>query len=285
MRSTTRINPDLPLCWETPSIVRIGFERAVARVHSPTAGMQRLIGSLLSGVDSNRLPDEARRLGATPAELQAVLESLRPVLVEQHDSTSVAESCGESQRPLPTTIADDGRTAPGLRRVLSTIEVFDIDPIRTPEECEFVIVVERFLEPLERVQRWRAAGIPHVLLRYTDRSVQVGPVVEPDGAPCHSCVSLSLVAEDPALPVLSIQLSDRIPQSETAAVGEFAAVYAGLLVRDWRSGRRAARSTRWRIPVLHGRPSAAPFLESVPAHPECGCVSSLEPAFAGRVNR
>ena len=128
-------------------------------------------------------------------------------------------------------------------------------PVRQGSAQEFPYrVFERYLEPLERAQRWRALGIPHLLIRFSDRAVHVGPVVETAGAPCHSCVSLGLVARDAALPLLAMQLHEKVPHSETPVAGEFAAVYAALLIREWRDGARSARTTRWVIPIVHGKP-------------------------------
>ncbi|GAB2570245.1 hypothetical protein [Leucobacter ruminantium] len=287
MNTTTLIHPDLPLCWEDADTVRIGFDRAVARVHRPTAAMQRLIGALRSGVSSDRLQSEARRTGTTPQEVQRVLEALRPALLEERRGPRrpVAQPL-RPLRPLRTVIHDDGRPVAGLRRALGATEPCDIDTLDTAEQCELIIHVERYLEPLEQAQRWLSAGIPHLLLRFTDRAVHVGPVIEASGAPCHSCVSLALVAADAALPVLATQLHGRVPQSETAAAAELAAAYAALVVREWLAGRRSARSSRWVIPVTFGSVSGPPSLEAVTPHPGCGCGERLEaPRAAPRDQR
>ncbi|MGJ0204881.1 hypothetical protein [Leucobacter sp. gxy201] len=279
MTEITRIDPDLPLCWEDADTVRIGFERAAARIVRPPAAVQRLLGALCTGIPTRKLREEARKRGVSPRDYRDLMSALGPALRRERALRGGGAQEGAPPR-LRLVVSDEGREAPGLRTVLGALEHCDVDAEARAEKCDLVVHVERYLEPLERAQRWRAMGVPHLLLRFSDRVVQIGPIVEPDGSPCHSCVSLGLVARDPALPVLAIQLHGKVPRSETAAASEAAAAYISRLVRDWRAGAAAARRTRWVIPVVHGRPVGPAREESVPPHPGCSCRDPIETDFA-----
>lgn len=202
----TRLHPDLPLCWEDPDTLRIGFERAVVRVRRPSPGTQRLLGALRAGVSPVRLMQEVRRIGATPGEAQQLLALLAPAL-----ETAAPQPPGGPGSPGPrglrALVCDDGREVPGLRGALSATGLCALDEHPSDREgYELVVHVERFLEPLERAQRWLSRAVPHLLVRFTDSAVHVGPLVSPRGAPCHTCCALAMLAEDPAYPVIAAQL-------------------------------------------------------------------------------
>ncbi len=300
----TRIRPDLPLCWEDPDTLRVGFERAQARVRHPSPGAQRLIGALVSGIAPRRLSREAQRLGATPQEARELLTALSPALEsvpapgapdreapirtapDGDGSTGRAPLHGASrgdarrrtaapaaaQRSLRALVCDDGREVPGLRAALSATGLCALDEQPSLEQgYELVVHVERFLEPLERAQRWLSLAVPHLLIRFTDRTVTVGPLVSELGAPCHTCCALTMLDEDPAYPVLAAQLYGSSPRTETAAGAHMAAAFAAMLIGRWRAGDPSARATRAIIPMRRGQVSDAPRLVSVAPHPECAC--------------
>ena len=269
----TRIHPDFPLCWEDPETLRIGFEHAQARVRRPSPAAQRLLGALVSGIAPRRLALEARRLGATPYETRELLATLSPAL-ESAPLASTDDSPPEHpHRSLRALLCDDGREVPGLREALGATGLCALDSQPGPdEEYELVVHVERYLEPLERAQRWLSRAVPHLLIRFTDRAVVVGPLVSSRGAPCHTCCALTMLAEDPAYPVLAAQLYGSSPRSETAAGAHMAAAFAALLIGRWRAGDPAAHTTRATIPMRRGQVSGAPGLARVAPHPECACA-------------
>ncbi|RGE21572.1 hypothetical protein [Leucobacter sp. wl10] len=272
----TRIHPDFPVCWEDPETLRIGFERPLARLRTPSPGAQRLIGRLLTGFDPGRLPREAQLAGITPREARGVLRALDGALV----TAVVAERSSPPPRLLRTLLSDDGREPPGLRDALIATGLCTFDGIACDGGSgtgwapahDLVIYVERFLEPLERAQRWLIEGVPHLLARFTDGAVQVGPLVGDRGRPCHSCITLAFLAGDAAYPVLAAQLSGRTPRSETVAAAHMVAAFAAVLIREWLSGDPAAHAKRIVIPVARGLVAGAPRVESVAPHPECACA-------------
>lgn len=274
-----KIDPNLPLCWEDHETLRVGFEAAHARLHDPSPGVQRLLYALLRGIDPDRLGETARVVGISSGEAEGVLAALAATLVPADSAPPqavVADTDAEDSglpRPQSVTIAvcDAGRTVPGLMEAVAGTGLCRLE-YEADRQPELVILVERFLEPLERAQRWLMAEVPHLLLRFTDTAVHVGPIVVPPGVPCHACVALTLVARDSAYPVLAAQLARSVPPSETIDAAGVAVGYAATLIRDWLDGRARAHDTRIVIPTSEGRVLAPPQFETVAPHPECACA-------------
>lgn len=270
-----KIDPNLPLCWEDSHTLRVGFEDAFARLRDPSPGAQRLLYALLRGIDPDRVAESARAVGISQREAEHVISALSPALVTRDIplSISVAGPGHDSVRSrLSIAVCDAGREVPGLVEAIAGTGLCRLDYDYNLQQPELIVYVERFLEPLERAQRWLMAGVPQLLMRFTDTAVYVGPVVEPPGVPCHACVALSLVARDPAYPVLAAQLTAVTPRSETAASAGIAVGFAGALIRDWLSGTDHARGAQVVIPTAHGWVTAPPRFETVLPHPECACT-------------
>ncbi|MBP1324818.1 hypothetical protein JOF28_000050 [Leucobacter exalbidus] len=262
------IDPNLPLCWEDPDTLRVGFEHAHARLHDPSPGVQRLLYALLRGVDPALVAESARAVGISAQEAREVLAALAPALVTPATSARAARG----SPALCIAVCDAGREVAGLATALAGTGLCRLDFALETQSPDLVVHVERFLEPLARAQRWLIAGIPQLLIRFTDTAVHVGPIIEPPGSPCHTCIALDLVSRDPSYPVMAAQLMHVTPRSETAGTAGVAAGFAGSLIRDWKSGLEDARRTRIVIPTSHGRVHAPPYFETVTPHDDCACM-------------
>ena len=270
-----QLDPNLPLCWEDSETLRVGFEDARARLHDPSPGAQRLLYALLRGIDPDRVAESARAVGISPREAERIISTLGPALTTRDapPTPGPARRRAATANPgLSIAVCDAGREVPGLIAAIAGTGLCRLDPEHQLQPPELIVYVERFMEPLERAQRWLMAGVPQLLMRFTDTAVHVGPVVAPPGAPCHACVALALMARDPAYPVLAAQLTTVTPRSETAAAAGVAAGFAGALIRDWLDGVAHARGARIVIPTAHGRVAAPPRFETVEPHPECACA-------------
>ncbi|GAA1633952.1 hypothetical protein [Leucobacter chromiireducens] len=268
-----RIRRDLPLGWEDPDTLRLGFERAVARIRDPSPGQQRLLGRFRTGVRSEDLPGQTRAAGATPREARALLAAIAPALAPGIDPAP-----GPAAVPRPRVfLSDDARPVPGLAPALTAAGTcVEADSVGS---CDVVLHVERFLEPLERAQRWLRADLPHLLLRFSDTRLSVGPLVIPPGRPCHTCASLQAIERDPGLPVLAAQLIGARPASETSLVGAVAGVAAATAIEAWRTAGVSEPATapsadlgeRLVYPIARGRVAGPPRSVPVSPHPECAC--------------
>lgn len=263
------IDPNLPLCWEDQQTLRVGFEDAYARIHDPSPAAQRLLLAFLRGIDPDRLRQTARSVGLSEKEARSIMAALGPALITPPNKAP--RSRRATHPSLKIAVCDDGREVPGLASALAGTGLCQLDFDFQNQTPDLIVFVERFLEPFERAQRWLMEGIPQLLVRFTDTAVHVGPIVEPPGAPCHSCVALGLVARDQAYPVMAAQLWRVTPRSETPANAGIAAGFAGALIRDWQRGNAHTRSTRVVIPVRQDRIGAPPRYEQAQAHEECAC--------------
>lgn len=259
-----KIDPNLPLCWEDPETLRVGFEQPHARLHDPSPGVQRLLYALLRGIDEDRIAESASAAGITTREAKTVIEALAPALVPP--SPPQAATAG-----LRVAISDDGRAVSGLAEAIAATELCDLGYDYERELPDLVLYVERFLEPLDRAQRWLIAGVPQLLVRFTDTAVYIGPIVEPPGAPCHMCVTLEFIARDTAYPVLAAQLTAVRPKSETRLTTGIVASIAGAFMSGWVTGAEHVRTTRVVIPTTPALLAVTPRTETIEAHPECAC--------------
>lgn len=280
-----RIRPDRPVCWENENTLRVGFERADARIVSPSAGVQRLIGALRTGVAVDRMAATARRLGATPQEARELLTALAPVLATGGTAGRGATEARKSPLPgsaslVPTTpirvqLSDDDRPVSGLREALLSTQMFVLETASTRTTApDLILHIERFLEPLERAQRWVSTGQPHLLIAFTDRCIRVGPLVVGDGAPCHTCASLGALALDPALPIVAAQLASTDAPTESVAGVHLVATWASVIIGNWLAGDPAVHRMRTCFPMTEGRVDGVVQTESVNPHPECACAAT-----------
>lgn len=276
-----QIDPGRALCWEQSDTIRVGFERVVARVPAPSAEAQRVLQTLIYGIPEAAFHELQNRPGPDPHGIKALLHALQPALVRHRRNTSEAtkNEVRNSRSDLThTAIYDDGRPVPGLQHTLETQRLCRFD--RRPVPPELVIQVVRFLEPLERTRRWLGAGIPHLVVRFTDELLRVGPLVSAAGSPCHVCEALHLVDADPALPALAVQLYGTTPGSETPANSPIIGVLAAHFIRAWKNRAEWIHHSQIVVPVSRREASGLAMLRTIVPHPECGCT--IEHTLNGR---
>ncbi|WP_427868589.1 hypothetical protein [Leucobacter luti] len=286
------LDPSLPVCWEDEDTLRIGFDSALARVRSPSAGHERMLAALRSGIQEELLEFEAERAGIDIDSARALLELLAPVMREARAGVGGGRGPAPPRPPVVAHLDDGGETVPGLAEALEALSpcVFEADrPERRGEPWrngarapDLVLHVERYFERLERAQRWLMAGVPHLLIRFSDRSVSVGPLVSDVRGPCLTCATLAQLEADPAYPLLAAQLAGTRAGTETVEVARVAAVTADQFILRWRAGEGEYRRQRAVLPVRDGVVSGPATLERVEPNTECACVALGDPSAAVR---
>lgn len=268
------------MAWEDVDTLRFGFDRVEAQLRRPSAAIQRLLTSLRAGIEETQMPLEARRAGVTAQQATVVLAELEQVL----DSEREPSPRLTPQVRLQVLLCDDGREVVGLREALlaTNLCLFESNgsgnDAQAGEPKRLVILVERYLEPLERAQKWLLEEQPQLSIRFSDRSISVGPLIGPEGNPCHTCGILGLLSQDAALPMLASQLYGHTPASETEAGSHMAVAWAAVLIRKWLAQDPTAHTTQIVIPVIDGRVSGAVSIDRVWPHPECACSAfKLQP--------
>lgn len=265
-----RLDPSHALCWESDSVLRVGFERPLARVEPASPGAQRLIRRLIDGVSESELAEISRGVDQQGAELRRLLGCLEPALVRTGPSRANSAVERVSRSAIRAVLSDDGREIPGLRAALEADWLCRFE--HSAAVPELAVQILRFLEPLERTRGWLGDGVPHLLIRFTDDAALIGPLVSVRGSPCHTCEVLGLVDADPALPRLAAQLYGRVPGAESPPVARLVGAIAANYVSEWRASAEWVHDTQVRVPAVGGRIAGFPALHRIAPHPECGCT-------------
>ena len=283
--SRIRLDPTVPLCWEDLDTLRLGFERVRARIPAADHGVQRLVAALRDGFAPEDLAGIAQRCGLGPAKAGEVLAALAP---------AVRAPDAREPGPLRAVLEQGGTPVPGLREALTRIEFLDLSvagtkqfpgPVPPPAPPDIALHVERFVEPSERAQRWLMAGVPHLLMRFSDSLLQIGPLVGAEGAPCHACTVLTRIARDPTLPVVAAQLIGRRAATELPALARLAAVAAEQILLGWRADDAAVHRTAHVFPASRSGIIGRGRVVAIDPHPDCACVSLPLPEGSGAIPR
>lgn len=262
------LNPVFPLCWENIETLRIGFDRAEVRLHTPTPAAQRFVDRLRAGVHPRDLESVARRSGLLSDERELLMHQLRPVLVQARDNTS--EPLKEDHPSALFAVFGEGSFA---RRVRRRFELAGLALATEAVTPDFVVLVEQFVGTTTRAQSLLSDDVPHLLLRATDRHLFLGPLVLPGGLPCLTCLELHSLEKEPSLHVLAAQLANEIPAAATPHGIELLSESAIAVARQWQHGCTDLVGVRLIFSVSRGVPAPLPEREDISPHPDCGCVS------------
>ena len=260
-----RLDPTLPHGWENVDTLRFGFDSAEVRLHDPSAAAQRFIALLLDGVRSDRLIAASKAAGLTASERHSLFEQLAPVLRFE----PIRRAAATAHHLPEVLVRGTGRLAEQLR--LSLLEAGFPAP-GADEQPQFVVIVERFMQPASQAQSLLAAQIPHLVVKVTDRSLVVGPLVPASGGPCLSCVALHEAQQNPVAAVLAAQLCAMSPGAETDACCRAAGTIVASVLLRWVAGATELIGRRLRFPVAFGSPSFVPEQFVIAPHPECACA-------------
>ncbi len=193
-------------------------------------------------------------------DIDSLLARLGPVLLRPAPETA----------PIRRRVALDGRgaTAGRIASILTSSGFTVTSDIADIDRVEASVIVDRFAVAPERYGRWLRRDIPHLAVVFGDRSVAIGPLVEPGEGPCLSCRDRHRIDEDPAWTALATQLAGKASPLETELVSTAVAALASrmVLARLTHGSRRfAAASVRYE--------AATGLTDVVPVrrHEECGC--------------
>ena len=276
-----RLDPDLPSGFDARGALRLGFDVPVARIGGFGAGVERFIAALRTPVPVSRLSELARRSGVPAEQIPALLSELEGALVPAVPRARagrvppILRSADLALRRV--RLIGDGIPAVAIASMLERSGC-RVLPQRSPRGpapvADFIVFLSRFGWPVAGAQRALASGVPHLVLRFSDRSIEISPVVSGSGTPCITCIALHDRDRDPDQSDLAVQLRECVPASETAESSELAAALALRAIADERhrapgtppSGRLLLRCRGGRV---------LDRFESRPArpHPSCDCHS------------
>jgi hypothetical protein len=245
-----RLDPGWPLLWRTPSSVQFGSDEPAVVLDEVSEGEDQLIAALAVGVSETGFAMLAESLEVSPGRSQALLEAVSPVLVR------------EPPPPLRlAAVLGDSGLARSIAGLLSASGA-----LGSPRDAAVVILVADWVVAPADHLPWLNRDVPHLPVVVAERSITVGPLVEPGLGPCLHCVHLARVDDDPAWVALATQLLGRKPRVVgTLDLAEAAAFAARRALRrlsgtadpgmSWRLGGGEVRSREWA------------------RHPDCRCAA------------
>lgn len=254
--------PATPMVWRTPTSVQFGVDAPVV-IEDVGPGVERLLGALRPGISASGFAMLARDAGVPAVDAEALLERLSAVLAPGQRPGGARRVLVTGSGPIAETLAgllaDDGELARGD------------DP-----SPALVVLVADWVVPPDDAARWLRRDIPHLPIVTSDRSVAIGPFVEPGRGPCIYCVQLARTDADPAWPAIAAQLWGRPaaaqPRIMTSSVAAFAARRIALRLA---SGSSDA-ATAWRVSDRGATITAA----TTRLHPRCSCAAPPESDWA-----
>jgi hypothetical protein len=244
-----RLVPDLPLLWRTPTSVQFGSEPVVV-LEDVSEGEDRLLATLAAGISETGFAMLGRTLGVSPETARALLAAVAPILVS------------DALAPLPpVAVLGDSVLARTVAGLLASRGV-----LGSPDDAALVVLVADWvLSPADHVA-WLNRDVPHLPVVVSERSVAVGPFVEPGLGPCLYCVHLARIDADDTWPAVATQLLGRAPREVASLeLAETASFVARRVLERLAQGPGAARS--WRLGA-DGDVSARTWGR----HPDCRCA-------------
>jgi bacteriocin biosynthesis cyclodehydratase domain-containing protein len=257
-----KLADDIPIVWRSPTSLQLGIDAPRIVLDDVGAGDERLIAALRRGISPSGWSMLARDAGLTEDRARGLLAALAPVL----------------SGPVPTAsgrvlVLGEGPIAAALAALLQDAGRLARPDTRSPD---LVALVAAWVIGPEDSQHWLRRDVPHLPVVVTDRTVTVGPLVEPGTGPCLYCGQLARTDADPAWPAIAAQLWGRpAPHLSALTVTAVAAFAARRLIARLDAGG-ALDSRAWRLADEGGAISVVPQLR----HPRCSCAAPPESDWA-----
>jgi len=258
-----KLADDVPIVWRSPTSVQLGIDAPRIVLDEVGAGEERLIEALRRGISPSGWSMLARDAGLSEERARGLLAALAPLL---------------SAAPAPPSgavlVLGDGPIASALAALLH-----DAGRLARRDEHRpaLVALIAAWVIGPEDAQHWLRRDVPHLPIVAADRSVTVGPLVEPGVGPCLYCGQLSRTDADPAWPAIASQLWGRAaPRHSSLTVSSVATFAARRLIARLDSGSPNADARAWRLADEGGTISAVLQLR----HPRCSCAAPPESDWA-----
>jgi hypothetical protein len=269
-----KLADDIPTVWRTPTSLQLGIDTPRIVVDEVGAGEERLFNALRRGISPSGWSMLARDAGVTERRADELLAALEPVL-EHAAAAASGNTLVLGDGPIATSLAallhDAGRLASPNDRLASPNDGVTAD--RPPA---LVVLVAPWVVGPEDAQHWLRRDVPHLPVVASDRSVTVGPFVEPGTGPCLYCGYLARSDADPAWPAIAAQLWGRPAPRLSALTVSAVAAFAARTVLARLDAGPAEDARAWRLADEGGTISVA----RQHPHPRCSCAAPLESDWA-----
>jgi hypothetical protein len=269
-----RLDPRVPVVWRSPTCVQFGVDRVAGVFDDPSPASERMLAALAVGTPESALPVIAEAAGGTAELAAALLEAVRPALLEE-----------PGLRPPPPREAAEFRVAvdgagPSSRRLALMLRGAGFRLAAFPEDAvDAAVLVGSWAVSPARHGRWLRRDLPHLGVAFGETGARIGPFVEPGIGPCLACLDLERRDADPAWPAVAAQLMSVHPPAER---GRFA---ASVLLRtvDALLARLVDGSRELACASLELARDGSERLRRHRAHARCGCRALPGTGTAGVV--
>lgn len=254
-----RLDPRFPLLWRSSTSMQVGFDHPHAVVDGVGSPEELLLHALRVGTSAGTARLIATRAGASEARVDAVLDSLRPVLLRTTDATPP---------PAPRVVVEGVGAAADAVRTLLRGEGCDL----VPDDAVpgLAVLVSDFAVAPARAAHWLAVDVPHLAVVFGDESVRLGPLVEPGAGPCLHCAHLDRLDLDPDWPRLVIQvMGASAPTRTPLASAAVAVAVADVALRRLLAGSTAMSS----VERTYSDASGGFTERRLEPHRDCACRS------------
>lgn len=258
---------ETPMVWRTPTSVQFGVDAPVV-VDEVGPGTERLLAALRSGVSPSGYAMLARDAGVTPPDADALLDRLAPVLTPTLTPASADGAAGRA-----VLVTGSGPFAETLAALLSDDGLLARPDERSPA---LVALVSDWVVPPDDAAHWLRRDVPHLPVVASDRSVSIGPFVEPGRGPCVYCVQLARTDTDAAWPAVATQLWGRAGAAHPRIMVMTVATYAARRIATRLADGPSDAPTAWRVSDRGAAISAA----TTRLHPRCSCAAPPESDWA-----
>jgi bacteriocin biosynthesis cyclodehydratase domain-containing protein len=275
---TLTLDPRLPLLWRTPDSLQLGVDGPAAVLPTVSIAHERMLAALAVGVTRPGLELIGTESGLGEQDVATFLRLIRPALLEQ-------------RAPVGASVAISG-SGPTVDRLAWRLREAGLDPhpigerpddatALSSEPGRLAVVVGHYvLDPGFR-GLWLRRDVPHLPIVYGDRTVRIGPFVEPGSGPCLYCLERHRADADPAWPALAAQLLGRRSSAETPFVASEAATIATRLLLARASGPASpGPASPAATGIVLDVETGARSTEGWVRHPECACAGLPELAAA-----
>ena len=254
--------PATPMVWRTPTSVQFGVDSPVV-IEDVGAGVERLLAALRPGISASGFAMLARDAGVPTDDAAALLERLSAVLAPEASERGSGRVLVTGSGPIAETLAgllsDDGELA------------------RSDDDAPaLVALVADWVVAPDDGARWLRRDIPHLPIVTADRSIAIGPFVEPGRGPCIYCVQLARTDADPAWPAVATQLWGRPAAAHPRIMIMSVAAFAARRIAVRLAEGAADAATAWRVSERGAVISAA----TTRPHPRCSCAAPPESDWA-----
>jgi bacteriocin biosynthesis cyclodehydratase domain-containing protein len=263
-----KLDPRFALLWRTPASVQFGVDAPPVVLRELSDAGDRMLAALASGVSRSGLSMIGTDAGADEPEVERLLAAVAPVLL--HD-----DAVAPPKRTVE--LSGTGRTADGIASILGASGIAVHTDGRAAAHTDLAIIVAQFVIEPELHGSWLRRDVPHLAVVFGDKTVRIGPVVEPGATPCLYCLERQRTDADPAWPAIESQLWGRRSAAETELVSsEVVAIVTRYAVSrlggDQRDHLLIPPATSLELEIATGRITRWQWR----AHPECACLALPE---------